>query len=84
MWRCQAFPKGQVTVQRVDYHHLDPIPPESHDSIRTMEDGCARHRPASQRGWLAPIASSAQAGRIALLEYDHSFESNGAIGILTS
>ncbi|KAL2019363.1 hypothetical protein VTK56DRAFT_9743 [Thermocarpiscus australiensis] len=32
-----GLPPGQVTVQKMDYHHLESIPDQSHDGVYTME-----------------------------------------------
>jgi sterol 24-C-methyltransferase len=75
-----GLPKGQVTVQKMDYHHLESIPAESHEGIYTMETFVHATDPEAVLAGFYRILKPG--GRIALFEYDHDFESEGVIGEL--
>ncbi|KAL8334318.1 hypothetical protein RB593_003815 [Gaeumannomyces tritici] len=70
-----ALPEGQVTAQRMDYHHLETLADESHDGVYTMETLVHATDPeAVLAGFLRVLRPG---GRVALFEYDHDVESMG-------
>ncbi|EAQ90142.1 hypothetical protein CHGG_06761 [Chaetomium globosum CBS 148.51] len=64
------LPPGQVTVQKMDYHHLDAIPDASHDGLYTMETFVHATDPEKALAGFHRILR--RGGRIALFEYDHT------------
>lgn len=74
------LPDGQVTVQKMDYHHLETLQSESFDGVYTMETFVHATDPeAVLEGFFRVLRPG---GRIALFEYDHSFESEEQLGDL--
>jgi ubiquinone/menaquinone biosynthesis C-methylase UbiE len=65
-----GLPKGQVTVQKMDYHHLEKIPDESHDGTYTMETLVHATDPEAVLAGFYRILKPG--GRVALFEYDHN------------
>ncbi|KAL2119059.1 hypothetical protein VTJ04DRAFT_6019 [Mycothermus thermophilus] len=72
--RAKDLPPGAVTVQRMDYHHLESIPSESHDGVYTMETFVHATKPEVVLAGFYRILRPG--GRIALFEYDHLFETD--------
>ncbi|ROT42543.1 methyltransferase type 11 [Sodiomyces alkalinus F11] len=75
-----GLPKGQVTVSRMDYHHLESIPDESHDGVYTMETFVHATDPAAVLAGFYRVTRPG--GRIAMFEYDHEYESEEVLGHL--
>lgn len=67
--RAELAP-GQVTVQKMDYHHLEAIPDQSHDGIYTMETFVHATDPETALAGFHRILRPG--GRLVLFEYDHS------------
>ncbi len=64
-----GLPSGQVTVQKMDYHHLESIPSESQDGLYTMETFVYATDPeAAVAGFYRILRPG---GRLVLFEYDH-------------
>jgi ubiquinone/menaquinone biosynthesis C-methylase UbiE len=64
------LPPGQVTVQKMDYHHLEAIADQSHDGIYTMETFVHATDPETALAGFHRILRPG--GRLVLFEYDHS------------
>ncbi|KAF7560695.1 hypothetical protein G7046_g3450 [Stylonectria norvegica] len=61
-----GIPKGQITVQKMDYQHLETIPSESHDGVYTLQAmGHATSPKAAMKGF---FRITKPGGRIALVE----------------
>ncbi|KAH8893953.1 methyltransferase type 11 [Thozetella sp. PMI_491] len=71
-----ALPSGQVTVQKMDYHHLGSIPDGSHEGVYTMETFVHATDPDGVLAGFHRILRPG--GRIAMFEYDNVLE--GASG----
>ncbi|KAK3320366.1 S-adenosyl-L-methionine-dependent methyltransferase [Cercophora scortea] len=66
-----GLPDGTITVQKMDYHHLESLAPESLDGAYTMETFVHATDPAAV---LAGFHRLLRPGsRLALFEYDHEF-----------
>lgn len=64
-----GLPAGQVTVAKMDYHHLETIPDQSHDGIYTMETFVhATHPDVALAGFHRILKPG---GRLVMYEYDH-------------
>lgn len=64
------LPEGQMTVRRMDYHHLESIESETYDGIYTMETFVHATDPdAVLRGFHRLLKPG---GRVALFEYDNT------------
>ncbi len=64
-----GLPEGTITVRKMDYHHLESIPPSSLDGVYTMETFVHATDPdAALAGFHRVLRPG---GRIALFEYDH-------------
>jgi len=75
-----GLPEGQVTVQKMDYHHLESFPSDSFDGAYTMETFVHATDPeAVLKGFFRILRPG---GHLSLFEYDHSFESEEALGDL--
>ncbi len=61
--------QGQVTAQRMDYHHLESIPDTSYDGVYTMETFVHATDPEAVLAGFYRVLRPG--GRIALFEYDH-------------
>ncbi|KAF5602464.1 methyltransferase type 11 [Fusarium pseudocircinatum] len=69
-----GLPDGQVSVRRMDYHHLESLDDQSVDGIYTMETFVHATDP---KGVLAGFYQKLRpGGHIALFEYDHEFIDN--------
>ena len=67
-----GLPTGQVTVQKMDYHHLESLQSDSFDGAYTMETFVHATDPeAVLRGFFRILRPG---GHLALFEYDHSLE----------
>ncbi|KAK4157410.1 S-adenosyl-L-methionine-dependent methyltransferase [Chaetomidium leptoderma] len=64
------LPPGQVTVQKMDYHHLETIPDQSHDGLYTMETFVHATDPETALAGFHRILRPG--GRLVLFEYDHT------------
>jgi ubiquinone/menaquinone biosynthesis C-methylase UbiE len=71
------LPPGQVTVQKMDYHHLEAIADQSHDGIYTMETFVHATDPETALAGFHRILRPG--GRLVLFEYDHSVGVEGHI-----
>ncbi|SPQ19886.1 79c723d4-392d-4f8a-8d46-6b02c3870f4c [Thermothielavioides terrestris] len=65
-----GLPPGQVTVQKMDYHHLETIPDESHEGVYTMETLVHATDPEKVLAGFFRILRPG--GRLVLHEYDHT------------
>lgn len=65
-----GLPSGQVTVQKMDYHHLESIGDQSHDGIYTMETFV--HATEPERALAGFYRILKPGGRLAMFEYDHT------------
>jgi ubiquinone/menaquinone biosynthesis C-methylase UbiE len=63
------LPPGQVTVEKMDYHHLESIPDQSHDGVYTMETFVHATDPEAVLAGFYRILRPG--GRLVLHEYDH-------------
>ncbi|TQS33725.1 hypothetical protein Golomagni_05919, partial [Golovinomyces magnicellulatus] len=68
----------QVTVQKMDYHHLETIPSESHDGLYTMETLVHATNPEQAVAGFYRILRPG--GHIVLHEYDLTYENDDEIG----
>ncbi len=75
-----GLPAGQVTVQKMDYHHLESFQSNSFDGIYTMETFVHATEPEAVVKEFSRILQPG--GRLALFEYDQCFESEQALGDL--
>ncbi|RAH64381.1 SAM-dependent methyltransferase [Aspergillus aculeatinus CBS 121060] len=67
-----GLPDTQVTVQRMDYHHLESLGSDAFDGIYTMETFVHATEPeAVLAGFFKALRPG---GRLALFEYDHMLE----------
>lgn len=64
------LPPGTVTVQKMDYHHLESIPDASHDGLYTMETFVHATDPEKALAGFHRILRPG--GKLALFEYDHT------------
>jgi ubiquinone/menaquinone biosynthesis C-methylase UbiE len=64
------LPEGMVTVQKMDYHHLEPLTTESFDGIYTMETFVHATDPNAALAQFFRLLRPG--GRLALFEYDNS------------
>jgi sterol 24-C-methyltransferase len=70
-----VLPKGQVTVKKMDYHHVESIPSESHDGVYTVQAlGHATHLETALAGFYRILKPG---GRIALVEAERRREHEG-------
>ncbi len=72
-WRNIAragLPAGQVTVKKMDYHHLESIPDQSHDGVYTMETFV--HATDPEKALAGFFRILRPGGRLVLFEYDHA------------
>jgi cyclopropane fatty-acyl-phospholipid synthase-like methyltransferase len=65
-----GLPPGQVTVQKMDYQHLESIPDQSHDGVYTMETFVHATDPEKALAGFYRILRPG--GRLVLFEYDHN------------
>lgn len=65
------LPDGRVTVQKMDYHHLESFKDQSFDGIYTMETFVHATDPQTVLNGFHRILRPG--GRVALFEYDHNF-----------
>jgi sterol 24-C-methyltransferase len=66
-----GLPEGTVTVQKMDYHHLEPLNSGSFDGAYTMETFVHATNPeAVLAGFFRVLRPG---GRLALFEYDYEF-----------
>ncbi|POR39060.1 Methyltransferase type 11 [Tolypocladium paradoxum] len=69
---------GAVTVQKMDYHHIETLPTASYDGVYTMETLVHATDPLQVlRGFFRILQPG---GHLAMHEYDHKYESDEAIG----
>lgn len=67
-----------VSVQKMDYHHLETLPSESHDGVYTMETLVHATDPLEVlKGFYRILRPG---GHVAMHEYDHDYESDEVIG----
>ncbi|KAK0622067.1 S-adenosyl-L-methionine-dependent methyltransferase [Bombardia bombarda] len=66
------LPPKQVTVQRMDYHHLESIPDESHDGVYTCETFVHANDPEAVLAGFYRILRPGS--RVAMHEYDNELE----------
>lgn len=66
-----GLPEGQVTVRKMDYHHLEALDSESFDGVYTMETFVHATDPAAVLAGFHRLLRPG--GRLALFEYDHEF-----------
>ena len=71
---------GQVTVQKMDYHHLESLRSNSFDGAYTMETFVHATDPEAVLSGFFRILRPG--GHLALFEYDHFFESERELGDL--
>ncbi|KAK4201927.1 S-adenosyl-L-methionine-dependent methyltransferase [Triangularia verruculosa] len=64
-----GLPEGTITVQRMDYHHLETLSDESHDGVYTMETFVHATDPKAVLAGFYRILRPG--GRLAQFEYDH-------------
>ncbi len=64
-----SLPPGQVTAQKMDYHHLESIPDQSHEGIYTMETFVHATDPETVLAGFYRILRPG--GRLVLFEYDN-------------
>ncbi|KAK4450369.1 S-adenosyl-L-methionine-dependent methyltransferase [Podospora aff. communis PSN243] len=69
-----GLPKGAITVQKMDYHHLESFADQSLDGIYTMETFVHATDPESVLAGFHRILRPG--GRVALFEYDHELVEN--------
>ncbi|OAA67223.1 methyltransferase type 11 [Niveomyces insectorum RCEF 264] len=81
MARAAAGPNntdGEVTVRKMDYHHLGSLPAASYDGVYTMETFVHATDP---EGVLAGFHRLLRpGGRIALFEYDNTLDEDNGVG----
>ncbi|KAL4951103.1 S-adenosyl-L-methionine-dependent methyltransferase [Aspergillus filifer] len=65
---------GKVTVQKMDYHHLETLPDEFFDGVYTMETFSHATDPHSVLAGFYRVLKPG--GRISLFEYDHQLGIN--------
>jgi sterol 24-C-methyltransferase len=71
--RASDLPKGMVTAQQMDYHHLDPLKDKSFDGIYTMETFVhARDPPAVLAHFFRLLRPG---GHLTSFEYDNDIPS---------
>jgi sterol 24-C-methyltransferase len=68
---ASGLPKGTVTVQKMDYHHLETLQSDSLDGAYTMETFVHATNPAAVLAGFHRILRPG--GRVALFEYDYEF-----------
>ncbi|CAM1505823.1 Fc.00g114600.m01.CDS01 [Cosmosporella sp. VM-42] len=68
---CAGLPAGQVSVRKMDYHHLETLDDESFDGIYTMETFVHATDPKAVLAGFYRILRPG--GRISQFEYDHDF-----------
>ncbi|KAK1754062.1 S-adenosyl-L-methionine-dependent methyltransferase [Echria macrotheca] len=66
-----GLPQGAITVQKMDYHHLESLPDQSLDGVYTMETFVHATDPEAVLAGFHRILRPG--GRLALFEYDHDF-----------
>ncbi|TLD17442.1 uncharacterized protein PgNI_00028 [Pyricularia grisea] len=66
------LPEGQLTVQRMDYHHIETIPSASHDRLYTIETFLHSTDPEAVLAGVYRVLKPG--GRIALFEYKHDLD----------
>jgi sterol 24-C-methyltransferase len=72
-----GLPRGQVIVKKLDYHHLESIPRESHDGVYTVQAlGHAQHLETVLEGFHRILKPG---GRIALIEAERRRKHAGEI-----
>ncbi len=72
--------QGQVTVQKMDYHHLESLPGASYDGVYTMETFVHATDPEAVLAGFHRVLRPG--GRIALFEYDHNLDDASTPGDL--
>ncbi|KAI2697776.1 hypothetical protein DTO006G1_2209 [Penicillium roqueforti] len=70
----QGLSEDQVTVRKMDYHHLDSFASESFDGVYTMETFVHATDPKVVLGNFFRVLRPG--GRLALFEYDHELVQN--------
>lgn len=76
--RRASLPPGQVTVRKMDYHHLETIPDASLDGVYTMETLVHATDPeAVLAGFLRALKPG---GHVAFFEYDHDLDAAANAG----
>jgi sterol 24-C-methyltransferase len=73
-----GLPEGQVTVRKMDYHHLESIPTGTYDGMYTMETFVHATDPKMAAEGFFRILKPG--GRIACFEYEHLFVSEDQLG----
>ena len=68
--RARLPPPGQVTVQKMDYHHLESIPDQSHEGIYTIETFVHATDPEAVLAGFYRVLRPG--GRLVLFEYDNA------------
>ncbi|KAK3311664.1 S-adenosyl-L-methionine-dependent methyltransferase [Chaetomium strumarium] len=69
-----GLPPGQISIQKMDYHHLDAIPDQSHDGVYTMETFVHATDPEQVLADFYRILKPG--GRLVLFEYDHEIDAD--------
>ena len=67
--------EGQVSVQKMDYHHLETLAPDSFDGVYTLETFVHATDPQAALAGFFRILKPG--GRLALFEYEHVDYNNG-------
>ncbi|TPX15475.1 uncharacterized protein E0L32_004455 [Thyridium curvatum] len=73
--RCSSSP-GQVSVRKMDYHHLETLPAGSLDGAYTMETLVHATDPRAVLAGFHRVLRPG--GRLALFEYDHDLAAEGS------
>ncbi len=74
--------QGQVTVQKMDYHHLESVPDASYDGAYTMETFVHATDPEAVLAGFYRVLRPG--GRVALFEYDHVLDVSSPSGLAES
>lgn len=69
---AKALGTTQVTVQKMDYHHLETIEPESHDGVYTMETFVHATNPEQALAGFYRVLRPG--GRLVMHEYDLTYD----------
>jgi len=72
---ASGLPPGQVTAQKMDYHHLELLESEPFDGIYTMETFVHATEPETVLGEFYRVLKPG--GRLAMFEYDHEYHAEG-------